>query len=186
MLLSKFGEVIEKYLPDYVFMENVPGMQHVLGNSTLSRFKKRLDVLNYHTSVQIVQSQKYGVPQRRRRLLFLASKHGPVHLPEQTHGPEVDTPYSTVREWIGSLPPIAAGEMHPTVPHHRAANLSALNLRRIMATPPEGSRADWPVELQLSCHSKAEYVGHTDVYGRMKWGCASHRLDDEMYQLVKW
>ena len=168
-LLSSFGELVEKYSPEYVFVENVPGIQRVAGNSTLTRFKTRLDASDYHTSVEMVQSQKYGVPQRRRRLVLLASKHAPIELPEPTHGPTLGATYSTVRDWISHLPPIDAGETDPEIPNHRAANLSALNLRRIKATPPEGSRSDWPSELQLACHARAGYAGHTDVYGRMKW-----------------
>ena len=168
-LLSKFGDLVEKYLPDYVFVENVPGMQRVSGNSTLMRFKKRLEALGYYTTIGIVESQKYGVPQRRRRLVLLAPRHAPISMPVPTHGPGLGISYSTVSEWIADLPPIAAGETHPNVPNHRAANLSPLNLKRIKATPPEGSRADWPKELRLSCHTKAGYTGHTDVYGRMKW-----------------
>ena len=168
-LLLRFGELVECYLPDYVFVENVPGIQRVVGNSTLTRVKKRLEGLEYHTTVGIVESQKYGVPQRRRRLVLLASRHAPVDLPNSTHDPALGVPYSTVRECIAHLPAISAGETHPSVPNHRAANLSPLNLKRIQATPPEGSRADWPKRLQLSCHAKARYTGHTDVYGRMKW-----------------
>lgn len=168
-LLSRFGDLVFKYLPDYVFVENVPGIQRVVGNSTLSRFKKRLEIADYYTTVEIVESQQYGVPQRRRRLVLLASKHAPIELPIPTHDPEMGVNYSTVRDWIGHLPPIGTGEIHPTVPNHRAAKLSPLNLKRIRSTPPEGSRADWPEELQLACHAKSGYSGHTDVYGRMRW-----------------
>ncbi|MEM9128203.1 MAG: DNA cytosine methyltransferase [Pseudomonadota bacterium] len=168
-LLSFFGAFIEQHHPDYVFVENVPGMQRVAGNSTLTRFSKRLVTLGYLTSIGVVESKAYGVPQRRRRLVLLASRHGKIGFPSLTHGPFLEKPYSTVRQWIGHLPEIKAGEAHPDIPNHRAANLSDINLKRIMATPPEGSRADWPKELQLDCHSKSGYSGHTDVYGRMRW-----------------
>jgi len=168
-LLSRFGELVDRYLPNYVFVENVPGIQRVCEDSPLVRFKKRLEQLGYYTVVAVVESQQYGVPQRRRRLVLLACKHRQIELPKPTHGPALGTPYSRVRDWITHLPPIAAGESHPTVPNHRAASLSPLNLQRIQATPPEGSRADWPEELRLACHTETGYVGHTDVYGRMKW-----------------
>ncbi|MEW8286555.1 MAG: DNA cytosine methyltransferase, partial [Candidatus Thiodiazotropha endolucinida] len=135
-LLSRFGDLVLKYLPDYVFVENVPGIQRVVGNSTLSRFKKRLEIAGYYTTVEIVESQQYGVPQRRRRLVLLASKHAPIELPAPTHDPDMGVDYSTVRDWIAHLPPIGAGEIHPAVPHHRAATLSPLNLERIRSTPP--------------------------------------------------
>ena len=168
-LLSRFGELVEHYLPDYVFVENVPGIQTVISGSPLTHFRQRLERSGYHTAVEIVASQRYGVPQRRRRLVLLASKHAPIDLPDATHGPGCDAPYKTVRECIEHFPEIAAGQTHPETPNHRAADLSPLNLKRMKATPEEGSRADWPEELQLACHAKTEYSGHTDVYGRMKW-----------------
>lgn len=167
-LLATFGDLIESHLPDYVFVENVPGMQRVKGSSTLNRFSNKLMRLGYDTEIGIVESQNYGVPQRRRRLVLLASKHGRITFPSATNGFAVGEPYSTVRDWISGFPPINAGEAHPDVPNHQAANLSELNLKRIMATPPEGSRSDWPEEFHLDCH-KAGYSGHTDVYGRMRW-----------------
>tara|TARA_R110002126_G_scaffold291758_1_gene456992 strand:+ start:38132 stop:39181 length:1050 start_codon:yes stop_codon:yes gene_type:complete len=168
-LLTHFGKLVERFLPDYVFVENVPGIQRVTGNSTLTRFNKQLATLGYSSTVGIVESQRYGIPQRRRRLVLLASKHGSIDLPPTTHDPAFGKPFSTVRDWISHLPPIEAGEIHSEVPNHRSAKLSELNLRRIRATPPEGSRADWPADLRLDCHTKNGYSGHTDVYGRMKW-----------------
>lgn len=168
-LLSRFGELIEKFSPDYVFVENVPGIQSITGHGILVRFRKHLEDLGYKTVIDIVESQNYGVPQRRRRLVFLASKNADIDFPAPTHGPGTEIPYETVRNRISYLPAIEAGEIHEAVPNHRAARLSSLNLQRIMATPPEGSRADWPTELRLACHTKTGYTGHTDVYGRMKW-----------------
>lgn len=164
-LLSHFCSLVEKYRPDYIFVENVPGIKNVLGNSMLARFRKRLEAIGYQLNFGIVESRNFGVPQRRRRLMLLGSRHGAISFPEETHRSR----HSTVREWISHFPPIKAGEAHPEVANHRAANLSELNLRRINATPPEGSRADWPAALRLDCHSKKGYTGHTDVYGRMKW-----------------
>ncbi|MBA8838830.1 DNA cytosine methyltransferase [Ochrobactrum sp. RH2CCR150] len=168
-LLSYFGLQVERFLPDYIFVENVPGIQKVAGNSTLTRFIKRLEALGYKTAVGIIEAQRYGVPQRRRRLVLLASKHGEINLPDETHGPQAGTGYSTVRDWIAHLPAIRAGETHPVILNHRAASLSEINLKRIRATPIEGTRADWPTELRLHCHTKTGYSGHTDVYGRMRW-----------------
>lgn len=168
-LLSNFGALVKTFLPDYIFVENVPGIQKVGGNSTLARFQRQLVSLGYSVSVEIIEAQKFGVPQRRRRLVLLASRHGKIELPEATHGPGFDQPFYTVRESIAHFPPISAGEMHPSIPSHQAAHLSELNLERIKSTPHEGSRAQWPEHLRLKCHTKSGYKGHTDVYGRMRW-----------------
>ena len=100
---------------------------------------------------------------------MIASRLGEIQFCPATHGPGKQTSnYSTVRDWIGDLPPIKAGETHPSDPNHRAASLSPKNLERIMALSEGEDRRSWPNKLKLDCHSN-DYTGHTDVYGRMSW-----------------
>ncbi len=167
-LLYEFAAFVEYHLPELIFLENVPGIQNVDDtNGPFGDFVAFLRHLDYALDYAVIESQDYGVPQQRRRLILVASRLGEVHLPTKTHGVgTADPSYSTVWEWISDLPPIAAGETHPDVPNHRAAMLSKKNLQRIRATPPGGGRLDWPKRLMLPCHLK-EYKGHTDVYGRM-------------------
>lgn len=166
-LLGEFDRFVESFLPEYIFVENVPGLQ-VIGESDgpFTRFIRLLKNLNYSFDFGIVMAYHYGVPQRRRRLVLLASRLGSIKIPEPTHGPGTDQPsLPTVWEWISHLPPLAAGETHAEISNHRSASLSSLNQRRIAATPIGGDRTDWPKALELSCHQK--HSGHTDVYGRM-------------------
>lgn len=169
LLLYEFSRFVEHYLPEFIFLENVPGAQNISdGPGPFTDFERLLRLLNYNVAYGIIESQRYGVPQRRKRFVLIASLLGPIDLPEVTHGPGTDNlDYPTVWQSIGELPPIAAGETHPEIPNHRAASLSEINLRRITATPEGGGRLDWPDELILDCHS-GEYTGHTDVYGRMR------------------
>lgn len=169
-LLVAFAGFVERFLPTFVFVENVPGIQRLdAKRGPLAEFVRRLETSRYWLTYAPVLSQDYGVPQRRRRLVLLASRLGPLQLPVPTHGPGSPIGrYACVRDWIGHLPPLAAGERHPEIANHHAAGLSELNLRRIQATPNGGGRLDWPPELHLTCHS-GEYAGHTDVYGRMSW-----------------
>ena len=169
-LLDKFRHFVEYYSPEFVFVENVPGLQKICDErGTFGRFLNSLKELNYSFVYKLVAAQHYGVPQKRSRLVLVASRLGKIEFPPKTHGRGTDHPkYSTVREWIGDLPPIKAGETHPSVPNHRAAGLWPINLERIRATPPGGDRRDWPDHLHLECHSKG-YRGHTDVYGRLRW-----------------
>jgi len=170
LLLGEFGRFVRWYKPKLVFVENVPGLQKVNNEEGPFRdFLKTLDKLDYDYRYDILASQSYGVPQKRRRLVLIASLLGPIEFPAKTHGHGTSNQnYSTVKEWIKDLPVIEAGETHQTVANHRAAKLSDINFKRIRSTPPGGSRADWPTELKLSCHTNG-YTGHTDVYGRMKW-----------------
>jgi DNA (cytosine-5)-methyltransferase 1 len=167
-LLSHFGRFVRYYRPDFVLVENVPGIQNAsLGGPLLQDFLKLLERLEYKHTVEIVDCRDYGVPQKRKRLVLMASRSGPVFLPERTHGEGTGVPYSTVWEWIKGFPPIKAGQESKKVTNHRAAKLSEANLKRIKATPPGGSRRDWPPELVLKCH-KNGHDGHSDVYGRLR------------------
>lgn len=168
-LLDEFRRFVAYYLPEYVFIENVPGMQKLRSRKNpFHRFLKFLRDNGYFISFDIVYSQSYGVPQKRRRLVLIASRLAEIQLPLETHGPKAAKGFSTVRDWISIYPPIEQGETHPQITNHRAAALSDLNLRRIQATPEGGGRRDWPEDLVLDCHKK-QYTGHTDVYGRMLW-----------------
>ena len=165
-LLDHFARFVEAYSPDFVFVENVPGVQNVSAGGPLGRFRKLLKTNGYEYAVGVLPALWFGVPQQRSRLVLVASRDGRVALPEPTHGPG-KLPYSTVREWIGDLPPLRAGETDPKDPAHRASTLSEQNMRRILATPEGKGREAWPRELLLKCHR--EHGGHTDVYGRLSW-----------------
>ena len=176
-LLDHLLKFVERHRPELVFAENVPGLRDDgIGREVFQRVVVTLQNLGYSTSHHVVRSQDYGVPQRRARLLLLASVFGPVEFPPPTHG--AGTPggeYSTVGEWIATLPVIVAGETHPSVPNHRAARLSPLNLRRIRATPPGGGWRDLPPELMPESR-RSGFDGFTDVYGRLKWDAPAPAL----------
>ena len=170
-LLSYFADLVERCEPDIVFVENVPGLQRFdRGSQPFRGFLHRLERAGFGYNYRPVPLKRYGVPQSRSRLVLLAvaERYGEIKLPPETNGPGTANPrYETVRDWIGDLPPIAAGAEHADIPNHRAAKLSAKNLQRVRATPEGGGHADWPNELRLPCHEKTP--GYSDVYGRMSW-----------------
>lgn len=168
-LLLRLLPFLEVLQPTFVLVENVPGLHSRRAPAhagTFARFCKALRRMGFEVTSGVVDCRAFGVPQRRRRLVIMASRLGPIDLPLATHGRgDGFLPMSTVWDWIGDLPPIAAGEEHPNVPNHLASAVTELNLRRLQATPPGGSRSDWPADLRLTCH--ATHDGHPDVYGRM-------------------
>lgn len=174
-LLSQLERFLDRYLPELVLVENVPGIQDFdeCEEGPLARFVAALDRLGYYHHCEVVQAQDYGVPQNRRRLVVMASLLGPISHPPPTHGPG-RLPYETVRTAIGSFPPLSAGERDESVPNHYACRLSDLNLQRIRATKEGGGRQSWREDLRLDCHR--EVKGYTDVYGRMHWDRPSPAL----------
>ncbi len=165
-LLAEFGRFVQYWHPEYVFVENVPGLQRVDPTTgPLATFMRMLRRTGYSIDFGVVPASAYGVPQTRKRLVLLASLVGDIALPAPTHGDAL--PVSNVRDWIGDLEPIAAGQTHYKDPDHQCAELTPLNLERIRCTPEGGGRDSWPRKLLLPCHK--EHSGHSDVYGRLAW-----------------
>jgi DNA (cytosine-5)-methyltransferase 1 len=180
-LLGQFGRFVEALLPKQVLVENVPGLARVRGHSTHKRFRKKLESLGYRVWEDVLDAKDYGVPQTRRRFIMIALRDVLPIRPPATHGPNL-LPYETVHNAISHYPPIQAGETHPVIPNHRSAILAPINLERIRHTPHDGGdRRAWPPHLLLDCYRG--YEGHTDVYGRMRWGSPAPALTCKCYSL---
>ena len=164
-LMGEFSRLVRSLRPRVILMENVPGIAAVPGFSAFRRFLHTLRACGYSFDQCVLNARDFGVPQHRRRFVLLAVREGVAQLPTtKEYGRQV----TTVRESIAHLPEIHAGETHPSIANHSAANLSPLNMERIKATPPDGGdRRDWPKQLCLGCHH--DVAGFSDVYGRMWW-----------------
>lgn len=180
-LLDEFGRVVEELMPAHVLIENVPGIEQ-RGARVFNRFIDRLTRLGFDYEYRILNAKNFGVPQNRRRLILIASRTIIPVFPEATHGDGL-LPFVTVRDAIHAFPAIEAGQTNEEVANHRAAGLSATNLRRIIATPHDGGgRVDWPANLVLDCHANG-HTGHTDVYGRMAWNNVSPTLTSKCFSI---
>lgn len=161
-LLLEFGRLIREVQPTIVSMENVPRIHET---RIFSQFLSTLRDLGYYVEERVVFCPDYGIPQTRRRFVLLGSLLGPIHIIAPTHRrDEVH-----VRDFIGNLPPISAGETDRHDPMHRSASLSKRNLQRIQASVPGGTWRDWPEELRCLCHRKKSGQTYSSVYGRMTW-----------------
>lgn len=165
-LLYEFSRLIKEVHPDIVTMENVPSIATFALKNVLADFVSTLEEEGYYVSYQVVYCPDYGVPQTRKRLVLLASRFGEISLIPPTHQPNA---YVTVKEIIGTLSPLKAGETDPKDSLHRCCALTPINQKRIEATPYGGSWKDWPAELVLECHKRKGGKSFGSVYGRMKW-----------------
>lgn len=163
-LLYSFADLIEKIKPEIVSMENVPQLKKFNDGAIFNDFVKRLEASGYYVTHKVVNAQNFGVPQRRKRLLLLASLNGEIQLNE-------DKPdkYVTVREALEGLPVVEDGIASPSDQLHYARKLTELNKKRIRATKEGGSWRDWDESLILDCHKKESGKSFGSVYGRMKW-----------------
>lgn len=160
-LLYQFARLVEEVKPQIVSMENVP---ELVKEQVFMDFINILEEQNYNITYKIVNAADYGIPQRRKRLLLLASSEKQIKLIEPTHKKAV-----TVREIIAGLSQVGAGEPNNTDKLHVASSLSKKNLERIRYSIPGGTWKNWPEELILNCHRKKSGQSYSSVYGRMSW-----------------
>jgi DNA (cytosine-5)-methyltransferase 1 len=163
-LLYSFAELIEKLKPEIVSMENVPQLRNFNDGAIFNDFVKHLELNGYYVSYKVVNAQNFGVPQRRKRLVLLASLNGKISLIDSSI-----EKCKTVRDAISDLPPVEDGIAAPTDALHIARKLTDLNKKRIQATKEGGSWRDWDESLILDCHKKESGKSFGSVYGRMKW-----------------
>jgi len=162
-LLRPFMKLVVQLRPEIVSMENVPELaKHVIFHD----FVETLEENGYEISECVVDSRSYGVPQNRKRLVVFASRLGRIEIEKPTHR---QPKWKTVRDAIGNLDPIKAGEISQSDPLHRARSLTPLNLQRVRSTPEGGDWRDWDPVLRLSCHKKPSGKRYEAIYGRMSW-----------------
>jgi DNA (cytosine-5)-methyltransferase 1 len=167
-LISSFSNIICEVEPEVVSMENVPELAAFKGGEIYSAFIDSLRSAGYHvTEFPKVYCPKYGIPQHRSRLVVFASKYGPIQIVPETHVSPSE--YKTVKQTIGHLESLEAGQVDGDDPLHRASGLSELNLRRIRESVPGGTWRDWPEELVAACHRRESGKTYPSVYGRMRW-----------------
>ncbi len=166
--LDKFASLVEETLPTIVSMENVANLANKEKYPAFKHFLDVLDKNKYTVSYKVVDTSDYGIPQKRRRLVLLASRLWNIELIETTSSKK-----KTVYETIAHLPPIWIWETHPNDPYHRTQWMSELNKTRIKAIPKNGwtlAKTKWAEHLVVDCHKKDSWKAYgCSVYGRMKW-----------------
>ena len=185
-LLSEAVKFVEKFGPELVLSENVAGIKKPRYGGVWENFRTALEKLGYTTGSKVVCASKFGIPQKRKRSILIAVRKDRVRserlvslLGNELLVPDSDpdTLQVSVREAIGSLPPIKAGEAYESekLQNHRARALSDLNFRRLSCAEPGESNAYMEHtefgNLSLDCHRRVnkrlQARCFSDVYTRM-------------------
>jgi DNA (cytosine-5)-methyltransferase 1 len=142
--------------PKALMVENVPGLQK---SSKFRAFRLALMSLGYSVAAQVLNVGDYGVPQRRKRLVILATTNGaPPFARKHSRSPTVRRALEGLRPPSKSRDPL----------HNYLVRRKPAVLELIRDIPPNGgSRAALGRDRQLTCHAK--FDGFRDVYGRMAW-----------------
>ena len=189
-LFHEYLRMVEGLQPEWVVMENVTGMRSAGDGEAARIILSSLQALGYNVEWRTLKAEEYGVPQERRRVVFLGNRVGaPIVWPQPTHGDGL-TPYVTVWDAIGDLPRLENGEVpngpikYRTAPssayqqqlrgnavrvaNHQASKLAPINQERMQHIPEGGSWRDIPHELLPAGMKKARRCDHTKRYGRLR------------------
>jgi len=189
-LFQQYLRLVEGLNPSWIVMENVTGIMSAGQGAAVHAILRGLREFGYHVESRILRAEEYGVPQERRRVVFLGNRTGePIIWPMQTHGDGL-IPFVTIKDAIGDLPALANGEdlgavkyiskakgkyqefirtNSTSITNHSAPQLSSVNLKRMKFIPEGGSWRDIPFELLPEGMKKARRCDHTKRYGRMAW-----------------
>lgn len=189
-LFREYLRIVEGLMPRWVVMENVTGITSAGNGEALRAIIDGFNNLGYRIEWRVLRAEEYGVPQERRRFVFIGNRTGePIVWPEPTHGPGLK-PLVTVYDAISDLPILHNGEAsvarHYTseprteyqvelregsngVFNHSAPRLANINMQRMKHIPQGGSWRDVPVDLLPRGMQAARRCDHTKRYGRLHW-----------------
>mgnify|MGYP004717963883 CR=1 FL=1 len=155
-LIYDFLRFIEEFQPKAVMMENVPNLQH---DRRFEYVCISLKQMGYKIIYKVLDASNYSVPQRRKRLILLASRR---FMPVIS---EISKEKISVRMAFSSL----KTKSLKTDLLHNLPEKRTEAVRHLITLIPKngGSRGDLGDDWQLECLKKTK--GFHDVYGRMAW-----------------
>lgn len=160
-LVSIFARIAVQLKPVCVVMENVPEMFSEKYESYYQNAKRIFEGGGYRVHQKVYNTAAFGVPQERFRLLSMAMKKDFL-LPEEIYAKDQ---FLTVKDAIGDLPAVAAGERIVRDAYHVSASHKPETIKVIQSIPKNGGNR--PKGIGPKCLDKVK--GFSDVYGRLNW-----------------
>jgi len=109
-MIGQYLRLVDELKPDGFLLENVESLLHPKNSQAVLELKETIEKLGYNFIVYKANSLDFGVPQKRKRVFFIASKKQIIGEPTKTHGTEDEIklnsnllPYERVLDWIGKF-----------------------------------------------------------------------------------
>ncbi len=205
-LFKRFLNIARELRPKALVIENVSGLATLNKGAVLRDIGEACAEAGYAVDCAELLAAQYGVPQMRWRMFFIGwrldmGKRGgfpkPTHgrrgigdlVPNRTVSGEDTKGFVTIREAIGDLPSIEAGELGTrytrkpraafqkamregapdVLENHYAARLSQQNMERLRVLAPGEDWRSLPHHLLPAGMQRALRKDHTRRYRRMQW-----------------
>ena len=106
-MIGSYFRLISEIKPDGFVLENVESILHPTNKEAVDSIVEKATALGYHFSMLKMNAADYGIPQRRKRVFFIATKKKIDAKIIPTHGDIKDVianpnlkPYERVLDWI--------------------------------------------------------------------------------------
>lgn len=115
-LYREYFRILKEVSPKFFLIENVVGILTFANGAIVEDIKHRANKLGYEIFTEILNTQDFGIPQVRRRVIFIGIKKELILEPFTF--PKPNGKVVTVEEAIGDLPSLDKGEDNTV--YHRA------------------------------------------------------------------
>ena len=152
-LYKEFVRVAKIVKPQFFVMENVARLYTHNKGETRHEIINDFKELGYHVDCKILNAADYGVPQMRKRAIFIGSlKDLKIEFPQK----EV-TKYMSVKQALEGFPKLKSGEQS-NFPNHIAMSHSEQMLRKMSYISDGGNRNEIPIDLRPKTGDIRKYI----------------------------
>ena len=152
-LYKEFVRVVKVIKPKFFVMENVARLYTHKNGETRKEILRDFEDLGYKVDCMILNSADYGVPQVRKRAIFIGSaSHQNIEFPPK----EVEA-YVSVKEALSLYPKLKSGE-ESSFPNHIAMSHSVQMLNKMSYISDGGNRNEIPINLRPKSGDIRKYI----------------------------
>lgn len=152
-LFKEFVRVVKIVKPTYFVMENVARLYNHNKGNTRKDIIADFENLGYKVKCKILNSADYGVPQVRRRVIFIGAKNSKnILFPKK----EIDK-YVTVKEALSSYPKLKSGQKSK-IPNHIAMSHTEQMLHKMSFVSDGGDRNEIPEQIRPKSGDVRKYI----------------------------
>ena len=146
-LYKEMKEIVEHLKPDYVVMENVEGLRSMLNGKVEEKIIEDYRKIGYDINLTVLNSADYGVPQFRKRVIFIGNRIGKTNYhPKPLYN---ETNYVTLGQGIERFM-----EMDENIDINHIFPRHTEEMKKRLALVPEG---------------KSLYKNYSDAWKKSPW-----------------
>ena len=157
-LFWEFLRFVDLIKPNAFLIENVPGLKSHLKGKSLEIILENLKNRNYEIEWKILNSNDYGVPQKRKRLIIIGFKRE-LNLLNSFNWPTIEQYKPTLKDALINVPN-SPGYEYPEK-----------KLKILKMVPPGGCWKNLPEEIAKKYMGNSYYLGggKTGIARRISW-----------------